>query len=93
MHLTVVIIVELHGEVHVVGEDIQVLHKQEELSDEQHRGSLGVLQCDLHLHIVVSVVAQRLCHHLIWRPIECIYANRKSIQTRVCPSLVPSQCI
>lgn len=71
MRLTIIIIVELHGEVHVVGEGIQVLHKQEELPDEQHRGSLGVLQCHLHLHIIVPVVSWRLYHHQfnhMWRP-------------------------
>lgn len=71
MCLTVVIIVELHGEVDVVGEGIQVLHEQEELPDEQHRGSLGVLQCHLHLYIVVPVVSQRFYHHQcnhMWRP-------------------------
>lgn len=34
--LTVVIIVQLHGEVDFVGENVQVLHEQEELPDEQH---------------------------------------------------------
>lgn len=57
--LTVIVIVELHGEVDVVGKDVQVLHKQEEFPDEQHRGSLGVLQCDLHLHTIVPVVSWR----------------------------------
>lgn len=64
-------IVELHGEVDVVGEGVEVLHEQEELPDEQHRGSLGVIQCHLHLHIVVPVVSWRLCHHQFnhsWRP-------------------------
>lgn len=56
MLLTVIIVVELHGEVDVVGKGVQILHKQEEFPDEQHRGSLGVLQCHLHLYIVVPVV-------------------------------------
>lgn len=34
MRPTVIIIVELHGQVDIAGEGIQVLHKQEELPDE-----------------------------------------------------------
>lgn len=68
--LTIIVIVELHGEVDIVGKGIQVLHKQEELPDEQHRGSLSVFQCDLHLHVIVPVVSWRLHHHQfsqLWR--------------------------
>lgn len=68
--LTIIVIVELHGEVDVVGKDIQVLHKQEELPDEQHRSSLCVLQCDLHFCTITPVVSWRLYHHQfrhLWR--------------------------
>lgn len=57
MHLTVIIIVEFHGQVDIVGKGVQILHKQKELPDEQHRGSLGVLQCHLHLYVVIPVVS------------------------------------
>ena len=53
--LTVIVVVELHAEVDVAGQSFQVLHEQEELSDEQHRGVLGVVQGHLHLYILVPV--------------------------------------
>lgn len=56
--LTVVIIVQLHGEVDFVGENVQVLHEQEELPDEQHRSSFGVFQRNMHLHLIVPVMYQ-----------------------------------
>lgn len=57
--LTVVIIVQLHGEVDFVGENVQVLHEQEELPDEQHWSSFGVFQRNMHLHLIVPVIYQK----------------------------------
>lgn len=65
--LTVIIVVELHGEVDIVRKGVQVLHKQEELPDEQHRGSLGVLQCHLHLHVIVSAVSELYHCQINWK--------------------------
>lgn len=57
--LTVVIVVELHGEANVIGQDVQVLHEEEQLPDEQDRGFLGVLHCHLQLHILVSLESNK----------------------------------
>lgn len=45
-------IVQLHGEVDIIREDLQVLHEQEELPDEQNGGTFGVLHSHTHLHIL-----------------------------------------
>ena len=53
--LTVVIVVELHGEAHVVGEDVQVLQEEEQLPGQEDRCFFGVLHGHLHLRILVAV--------------------------------------
>lgn len=84
--LTVVIVVEIHGEVDVVWEHVQILYEQKELPDEQHCGSLGILQRHVHCQVVVPAIMQRRA------PVSMRPRSKKATTNNLCTNLKMSIC-